>query len=67
VSETVTFTVPGIHCGHCAAAIKEEISRVGGVGDVDVDLDSKAVTIQGEALSEGALRAAIADAGYEAA
>jgi copper chaperone len=65
--EKVTFTVPAIHCGHCAAAITEEIASVEGVGGVDVDLDSKAVTIYGEALSDDALRAAIQEAGYEAA
>jgi copper chaperone len=62
VGETKTYTVPGIHCGHCAAAIKEELSGVAGVHTVDVDLDGKVVTIRGEALCE-----AIEEAGYEVA
>jgi len=37
----------GIHCVHCAAAIKEEVSSVEGVDAVDVDLDAKVVTIRG--------------------
>jgi copper chaperone CopZ len=37
------------------------------VEDVDVDLDTKVVTIRGPALDHAALRAAIAEAGYEAA
>ncbi len=65
--ETKTYTVPGIHCGHCAAAIKEEVSGVEGVEAVDVDLEAKIVTIRGKALSDEALREAIDEAGYEAA
>ena len=67
MTETITYTVPAIHCAHCAAAIREEVAEVAGVEDVDVDLDSKLVTISGESLSDPALRAASREAGYEAA
>ncbi len=67
MSETITYTVPGIHCGHCALSIKEEVSEVSGVEAVDVDVETKVVTIHGEQLADDALRAAIAEAGYEAA
>jgi copper chaperone len=67
LSETVVFTVPGIHCAHCAMSIREEVSEVDGVEDVAVDLDTKLVTIRGRPLDDAALRAAIAEAGYEAA
>jgi copper chaperone len=66
MSETITYTVPGIHCGHCALSIKEEVSEVSGVEAVDVDVEAKVVTIRGEQLSDDTLRAAIAEAGYEA-
>ncbi len=65
--DTRTYSVPTIHCDHCAAAIKAEVAGVPGVEAVDVDLDTKLVTIRGEALSDEALREAIAEAGYEAA
>ena len=67
MSETVTYTVPAIHCAHCALSIREEVSEVEGVEDVDVDLESKIVTIHGLSLDAAALRAAIVEAGYEAA
>ena len=67
LSETVVFTVPGIHCAHCAMSIREEVSEVDGVDDVDVDLDTKVVTVSGSGLVDAAVRAAIVEAGYEAA
>ena len=48
-------------------SIREEVSEVEGVEQVDVDLDSKIVTVQGRSLDDVALRAAIVEAGYEAA
>lgn len=67
MSETRTFIVPGVHCGHCVMSITEEVSEVEGVEDVAVDLETKVVTIRGRELDDAALRAAIGEAGYEAA
>jgi copper chaperone len=67
MSDTVTYSVPAIHCGHCEMSIREEVSDVPGVEEVVVDLDTKAVTISGRRLDDAALRAAILEAGYEAA
>jgi copper chaperone len=67
VSETITYSVPAIHCAHCGMSIREEVSEVDGVEEVDVDIDAKAVTIRGRELSDEKLRAAIQEAGYEAA
>jgi copper chaperone len=67
MTDTMAYNVPKIHCAHCGAAIKEEVSQVARVEAVDVDLDTKVVTIRGESLDDTALRAAIEEAGYEAA
>ena len=67
MTETITYSVPAIHCAHCAMSIREEVSEVDGVDDVAVDLESKVVTVSGSGLDDGALRAAIVEAGYEAA
>ncbi len=67
MSETVTYTVPAIHCQHCAMSIREEVSEVEGVDDVAVDLETKVVTVRGRELDDASLRAAIVEAGYEAA
>ena len=67
MSDALTYAVPAIHCAHCAMSIREEVFEVEGVEQVDVDLDSKIVTIHGRELDDVALRAAIVEAGYEAA
>jgi copper chaperone len=67
MSELVTYSVPAIHCEHCGMSIKEEVSVVEGVEEVDVDIDGKVVTIRGRELSDEKLRAAIEEAGYQAA
>ena len=67
MSETTMYSVPGMHCGHCKAAVTRELEAVAGVESVDVDLDSKQVTITGHGLDDRALRAAIDEAGYEVA
>jgi copper chaperone len=67
VSETLTFTVPGMSCGHCEAAVTAEVSAVPGVESVVVDLDAKRVDVSGALLDEHAIRGAIEEAGYEAA
>jgi copper chaperone len=66
MSESVTYSVPGIHCHHCAMSIREEVSEVEGVDEVAVDLDTKLVTVTGHGLVDGAVRGAIVEAGYEA-
>ena len=65
--EPMTYSVPAIHCAHCAMSIREEVSEVEGVDAVDVDLETKRVVVHGESLDDAALRAAISEAGYEAA
>jgi copper chaperone CopZ len=67
MTESITYSVPAIHCAHCAMSIREEVSEVEGVEDVDVDLDTKVVTVSGGAIDDAAVRAAIREAGYEAA
>jgi len=65
--ETTLYVVPGMHCGHCEAAVRDEVSAVPGVESVAVDLETKRVEVSGESLDDAAIRAAIEEAGYEAA
>ncbi len=60
------YSVPGMSCGHCEHAVSTELQTVEGVESVDVDLETKLVTVRGHDLDDQALRAAIDEAGYEA-
>jgi copper chaperone len=63
----ITYAVPEMSCGHCQQAVSSELGEIAGVVSVEVDLDSKLVTVRGHDLDDAALRAAIVEAGYEAA
>jgi copper chaperone CopZ len=65
--DSAVYTVPDMSCGHCEAAVTKEISALAGVESVVVDLDSKRVEVTGSELDDSAIRAAIEEAGYEAA
>lgn len=67
MTETLTYTVNGMTCGHCTSSVKEEVLTVPGVEDVVADLDTKRVEVRGTGIDDAAVRAAIAEAGYEAA
>ena len=64
---SLIYTVPGASCAHCQAAIAGALAQVEGVSSVDVDLESKRVTVLGERLDDAAVRRAIDEAGYEVA
>jgi copper chaperone len=65
--EHLTYSVPGMSCDHCRAAVTAEIEKVSGVAAVDVDLQMKRVRVSGSDLDDGAVRAAIDEAGYDVA
>jgi len=67
MSTELTYSVPGVSCAHCQAAIAGEVGRVDGVSSVEVDLETKTVVVRGEAVDDGAVREAIDEAGYEVA
>jgi copper chaperone CopZ len=66
MSETIVYRVPEMHCSHCEASIGEEVSEVAGVEAVEVDLETKLVTVRGRGLDDTALRSEIEEAGYDA-
>lgn len=67
MSETIRYSVPAMHCAHCQTSVSQELEAVAGVDSVEVDLDTKLVVVRGEGLEDERLRAAIEEAGYEAA
>jgi copper chaperone CopZ len=65
--KTTNFLVPGMTCGHCKGAVTDELSKINGITNIDVDLDTKKVTIESEAVVEWQVIVdAVDEAGFEA-
>jgi copper ion binding protein len=65
---SVTVTVTGMSCRHCASSIREEVGSIPGVTAVAVDVDSGKVTIDSERRVEAdAIKSAVEEAGYRLA
>jgi copper chaperone len=62
-----TYTVTGMTCEHCVAAVTAEVGKVAGVDAVHVDLASGRVAVQGEGFSDQDVVAAVDEAGYSVA
>ena len=64
---TVTVdTVAGMTCGHCFSSVTEQVTKIAGVSDVQVDLASGAVRVASESqLDTASVQAAVEEAGYE--
>ena len=60
-----TYTVAGMTCTHCVASVSEEVAEVAGVDHVDIDLGAGRLVVTGQDVSDDAVRAAVAEAGYE--
>jgi len=59
------ISIEGMSCGHCSMRVKKAIGELAGVSGVEVDLGAKRATVEGEALDDAALKAAVEDAGYD--
>ena len=67
MSETRTYTVTGMTCAHCVASVTEEVQELDGVEAVDVVLETGLLTVTAPAVDDGAVRAAVEEAGYQLA
>ena len=68
MSTTTTYSVSGMTCSHCVAAVTEEVSRLDGVSAVNVDLnaggDSRLTVTSAAPLPVDTVRDAVDEAGY---
>ncbi|MEU1691656.1 heavy-metal-associated domain-containing protein [Streptomyces hirsutus] len=63
---TTVYKVSGMTCGHCEGAVSKEISALEGVTAVQAVAKTGEVTVTSTApLDQGAVRAAVDEAGYE--
>ena len=65
MSQTSTYTVSGMTCAHCVASVREEVTEVAGVSDVDLDLASGRLVVTAVGpIDDDAIQAAVEEAGY---
>jgi copper chaperone CopZ len=65
---TATFVIGGMHCTACAVSNERVLRKIPGVRKADVDLGTRRARVEFDAaaVSEAALRDAVAANGYEA-
>ena len=68
MSQTTTFSVDGMTCGHCVQHVTNELTAIPGVRDVSIELvaggSSPVAVVSDEPLSDESVSAAIIEAGY---
>jgi copper chaperone len=68
MSTDARYTVTGMTCGHCVAAVTDELTALPGVENVHVQLvpgGDSVVTVTSDApLTDDAVREAVDEAGY---
>jgi copper chaperone CopZ len=61
------FQVTGMTCGHCEMSVREEVSEIPGVEDIQVSAQTGKLVVTGAAsIDDAQILAAVAEAGYSA-
>ncbi|MFT4230324.1 MAG: heavy metal-associated domain-containing protein [Microbacterium sp.] len=64
---TTEYQVTGMTCGHCELSIREEVSEIAGVEDIQVSAQTgKLVVTASTEIDDAAVLAAVDEAGYSA-
>ncbi len=63
--KTITLSISGMHCGHCAAKVEKALAALGCKAVVDLD-GAKATVTAPEKLTDAAIAEAVTKAGFPA-
>ncbi|CAN5609046.1 heavy-metal-associated domain-containing protein [Microbacterium sp.] len=67
MATTNEYQVTGMSCEHCESAVRGEVSKLGGVEQIDVSAASGRLVITStQPLADADVLAAVDEAGYEA-
>ena len=58
------YSIEGVKCGGCVAAIKEKLSKLDNVDNVEVNIQDKNIVVEGTASKEE-LQAALLNTNYK--
>ena len=64
---TTEYQVTGMTCGHCEMSVRDEVSRIGAIEQIDVNAATGKLLITTQApIDDDAVLAAVDEAGYQA-
>ena len=58
------YSIEGVKCGGCVAAVKEKLSKLDNVDNIEVNIQEKTVVVEGEVSKEN-LQAALEGTNYK--
>ncbi|WP_294683531.1 heavy-metal-associated domain-containing protein [uncultured Gemella sp.] len=58
------YSIEGVKCGGCVAAVKEKLSKLDNVDNVEVNIQDKNIVVEGTASKEE-LQAALLNTNYK--
>ena len=58
------YSIEGVKCGGCVATVKEKLSKLDNVDDIEVNIQEKTVVVEGEVSKEN-LQAALAGTNFK--
>lgn len=61
----MNFKVPGMMCMHCVKSVTDALNAMEGVGNVQINLSTKEVSLEAEEGLRAAIVAAIEDLGFD--
>lgn len=61
----MNFKVPGMMCMHCVKSVTDALNAMEGVGNVQVNLSTKEVSLEAEEGLRASIVAAIEDLGFD--
>lgn len=59
-----TYNIEGVKCGGCVANVKDKLSKLENVDSVEVNIQEKTLTVEGDVAKES-LQAALSDTKFK--
>ena len=67
MSTVQEYNVAGMTCGHCESAVRDEVSQIAGIEQVEVAASTGKLVVTATApVEDAAVMSAVDEAGYEA-
>jgi copper chaperone len=64
---TTEYQVTGMTCGHCEMSVREEVSQIAGVDDIQVSAQTGRLVVSAtQSVADSDVLAAVSEAGYSA-